>query len=151
MRVDELIDKEGFDRKLSQYKIEKEKLTQAIQKHSRLQVKQAEYSVSFYELAQRAKEIYKEVKLEEKRRILRHMFSTLQVRPNTKELVATFTKPFQMLVELAEMTNSSNVAIAEVKTDRIFEPLKKTDTTLQTPAFLSAYPVLRRGWDSNPR
>ena len=151
MRVDELIDKEGFDRKLSQYKIEKERLTQAIQKHSRLQVKQAEYSVSFYELAQKAKEIYQEVKLEEKRRILRHMFSTLQVRPNTKELVATFTKPFQMLVELAELTNSSNVAVAEVKTDRIFEPSKKTDTTLQTATFLAAYPILRWGQDSNLR
>lgn len=152
MRVDEQIDRENFDKKLAEYKAEKEKITQAIQKHSQLQVKQAEYSVSFYELAQKAKEIYQtRKKLEEKRRILRHMFSSIQVKTNTKEVIATFTKPFQILVELAALTNNSNVSVAEVKTDRIFEPSKKTDTTLQTATFLAAYPVLRRWWDSNPR
>ena len=151
MRVDEQIDKESFDKKLAQYKAEKEKITQAIQKHSQLQVKHAEYSVSFYELAQRAREIYQKVKLEEKRKILRLMFSSLQIRPNTQELVATFTKPFQILSELVELTNSSNVVVTEVKTDRIFEPSEKIDITAQTPSFLSAYPVLRRRWDSNPR
>ncbi|KKQ42192.1 MAG: Resolvase [Microgenomates group bacterium GW2011_GWC1_37_8] len=144
MRVDEQIDEETYKKKFKAYSEDKDKILDAIQKHSHLQTKNIQYSVSFYELSQRAKEIYlKAKKLENKRRLLRLMFSSLKIRPNTLEVIPTYTKPFQILSELVEFTNCSKVVAEEVKTDRIFEPLKKTDTTLQTPAFLSAYPVLR--------
>ncbi len=58
MRVDEQIDKENYDKKFKEFKKEKADILEAIKKHSDQEVKSAEFSVSFYDLSQRAKDIY---------------------------------------------------------------------------------------------
>ncbi len=149
MKVDEKIDEETYQRKFTQYSTEKDKITDSIQKHSRYQVKHVEYSVSFYELSQRAKEIYLKAKkkkmVEEQRRLLRLMFASLIVEPNTKNLTYTYTKPFQMLTELVELTNNSKATSDEVKKPKTFELPERIDLPTQTGDFLYAYPEMRRG------
>lgn len=153
MRVDEQIDKENYDKKFKEFKKEKADILEAIKKHSDQEVKSAEYSVSFYDLSQRAKDIYSHPrrKDEEKRSLIRQMFASLHIEPNTGKLTYKLTLPFKRLSELAEMTNSSK-AIEEVPDiDEKFEFAEKVDNTAQMQAFWHDYPELRRGWDSNPR
>ncbi len=106
-------------------------------------------------MSQRAKEIYLKAKkkkiLEEQRRLLSLIFATLIIEPNTKELTHTYTKPFQILSELAELTNNSKVAKDKVKKTKTFKLPERIDLTTQTGDFLYAYPEMRREWDSNPR
>lgn len=151
LRVDEQIDEESYNKKFSQYSGEKDKITDAIQKHSRLQTKFVDYSVSFYELSQRAKQIYLKAKPEDRRKLIRFMFSSLKVETTTQTLIPTFTKPFQMISELVSFTNSSNAIAAAVDKEETFEQVDNPITTVQNENFFFAHPVMRRGWDSNPR
>ncbi len=49
------------------------------------------------------------------------------------------------------MTNNSKATEDEVKKPQTFELPERIDLPTQTGEFLSAYPEMRRGWDSNPR
>ncbi len=153
LRVDEQIDKENYDKKHKEYKKEKNDILEAIKKHSELEVKSAEYSVSFYDLSQRAKDIYSHPrrKDEEKRKIINQLFASLHIEPNSGKLTYELTKPFKRLSELAEMTNSSKATKEVPDTDEKFELAEQLDNTVQMQAFWHDYPELRRGWDSNPR
>ncbi len=82
--------------------------------------------------------------VEEQRRLLRLMFASLIVEPNTKNLTYTYTKPFQMLAELVELTNNSKATSDEVKKPKTFELPERVDLPTQTGDFLYAYPEMRR-------
>lgn len=152
MKVDEEIDEETYKKKFKEYSDEKSNILEAIEKHSKMQVKSVQYSVSFYELSQRAKDIYlKKKDSEDKRSLMRLMFASLQVETNTGKLIATYTKPFKILSELIDYTNRSKVEIAEEKSDEIFEQVENVDIASQSEHFWYAHPELRRGRDSNPR
>ena len=152
MKVDEEIDEETYKKKFKEYSDEKSSILEAIEKHSKMQVKSVQYSVSFYELSQRAKEIYlKKKDVEDKRSLMRLMFTSLQIETNTGKLVATYTKPFKILSELIDLTNNSKVEITEENSDEIFEPIEKVDNIAQMDHFWYAHPELRRGRDSNSR
>ncbi len=89
--------------------------------------------------------------LEEQRRLLRLMFASLIVEPNTKVLTYAYTKPFQILSRLVELTNNSKANKDEAKKPKTFELPERIDLPIQTNDFLYAYPEMRRRWDSNPR
>ncbi|MCX8008922.1 MAG: recombinase family protein [Patescibacteria group bacterium] len=103
MRVDEQIDKENYDKKFKEFKKEKADILEAIKKHSDQEVKSAEFSISFYDLSQRAKDIYTHPrrKDEEKRSLMRQMFASLHVDPNSGKIICELTLPFKRLSELA--------------------------------------------------
>lgn len=154
MKVDEEIDEATYKKKFKEYSDEKDSILDSIEKHSKMQVKSVQYSVSFYELSQRAKEIYLRKKdVEDKRGLMRLMFASLDIEANTGTLTATYTKPFKILSELIEWTNenSSKVELEEVKTDEIFEPVERLDDAVQMEQYWYAHPEMRRGRDSNSR
>ncbi len=152
MKVDEEIDEATYKKKFKEYSDEKADTLEAIEKHSKMQVKSVQYSVSFYELSQRAKEIYlRKKELEDKRGLMHLMFSSLQIEASTGVLIPTYTKPFKILSELIDYTNSSKVELSEVQSEEIFELDEKIDDTVQMEQFWYAHPEMRRGWDSNPR
>ncbi len=153
MRVDEEIDKATYQIKYKELSDEKEKLENSIKNHSQQQTKFAKYSVSFYELSQRAKEIYLKAKPEDKKSLLKLLFSTILVDIRKKEIIPMLTKPFQIVKELVDYTNeiSSKVAKMEENAIKKFEPQEEVVMTTQTPLLLPAYSELRRGRDSNPR
>jgi len=146
MKVDEEIDEETYKKKFKEYSDEKSNILEAIEKHSKMQVRSVQYSVSFYELSQRAKEIYlKKKDAEDKRSLMRLMFASLQIETNTGKLITTYTKPFKILSELIDYTNRSKVEIAEEKSDEIFEPVENVDIASQSEHFWYAHPEMRRG------
>lgn len=71
------------------------------------------------------------------------MFASLIVEPNTKNLSYTYSKPFQILSDLVEMTNNSKAASDAVKKPKTFELPERTDLSTQTGELLYAYPEMR--------
>ena len=67
------------------------------------------------------------------------------MEPDTKQLAYTYTKPFQILSELVEMTNNSKAPNDKENEDQIFELPERIDLPTQTGDFLYAYPEVRRG------
>ena len=153
LRVDEQIDKESYDKKFKEYSGEKAALLEAIKNHSNLEVKSAEFSVSFYDLSQRAKDIYKHKRTlpEHKRDLIRTIYAALYIEANTGKLTYEYTKAFQRLAELVELTNRSKATEEVENMELKFEQAEKLDDTAQMEHFWYAHPELRRGWDSNPR
>ena len=77
--------------------------------------------------------------------LLRLMFAFLIVEPNTKNLTYTYSKPFEILSKLVELTNNSKAAEDETKKPKTFELPERIDLPTQTGDFLYAYPEMRRG------
>lgn len=154
MRVDDQIDKETYMVKNKALVEEKESLENAIKTHSQTQTKYAQYSVSFYDLTQSAKEIYLSINdSEEKKNLLRLLFSSIEVDIKTKKVEPVLTKPFQIVKELVDYTNSigSKVLKTDQSEESTFEKPEGTAIKGQMPIFLAGYPEMSRGKDSNLR
>lgn len=151
--VNEKIDQDRYDRKMLEYTQEKEQAEQDVVDNSQAQTKHAKYSVSFYELTQKARQIYDKTLLEDRRDLLRLLFESIYVNINTKEIVPKLTRPFQIVQELVEYTNKHSSKVQEdVLSDKFkFEKTEKLAKSIQKTFSGFDHSVLRRRWDSNPR
>ncbi len=147
-----LIDKSTYEEKKQGYIEEKDRILQSITNHSNSQVHHLDYSASFYELSQQAKQLYEESILEKKRKILRLIFNNIEVDIKSQGVRVKLNKPFQILQQLVQATNEcSKVQDFNESTADTFEPSYYQHITIQNHLLSDNYSVLRRWRDSNPR
>lgn len=79
------------------------------------------------------------------------LFSSLLIEPNTGKLTYEYSKAFQKLSELVELTNCSKATEEVENMELKFEQVEKLNDTAQMQVFWRDYPEVRRGRDSNPR
>jgi len=144
-KVDGRIDEEFFNHKFEQYKKEKEKIINAIQRHSNASNKYFELSVNLYELSQRAREIYQKASLEEKRDLISLVFEELLL--DEGKLIFTYSKPFQLLYEAINSTNSSKVLSLAESSPEIFELSESLDNKGKLKSFHPEFCKMLQKWD----
>ena len=79
-KVDEKISEKFYERKFKQYSGEREEVFDSIKRHETGRAKYFELGMNILELAQRAKEIYLKRSVEEKRQLLKLVFSNLVLK-----------------------------------------------------------------------
>jgi hypothetical protein len=129
------------DRKFKQYTDEKNKALEMLQKHSKANDKFHQLGINFFEISQRGKEIYLKGILEKKRILLSLVFESITLENGI--LAYEYTKPFKILSNAINRTNSSKLLSHETKLENIFEPVEKVDSTLQKGALQALRPYLR--------
>ena len=129
-KLDGNITEEFYNRKFQQYTEEKEKVLEAIEKHSQASNKYFELGINIYELSQKAKEIYLKAPLEQKRQLVSLVFTNLLL--DEGKLSYTYSKPFQILFQAVQATNSSKIAKLTKNGKEIFEPSERGYITEQT-------------------
>lgn len=142
-KLDEKITKEFYERKFRQYSEEKESIAQAIEKHSQASTKYFELGINVYELSQKAKEIYLKASQEEKRQLINLVFDKLSL--NEGKLSFNYSKPFEILSEAVEITNSSKVLNLAKSPAKIFEPTEKLVNKRKTVSSRDDFAHLLRG------
>ncbi len=146
-KLDGKISEEFYDRKFKQFAQEKDQITDSIKKHSQANIKYYELGINFYELSQKAKQIYLKADDEQKRQLISLVLDKLIL--NEGKLTYGYKKAFQIICDMAQVVESSKME-KEGKTSKdIFEPKEKVDTTSKTPHFAFAHPVLLPRLDSN--
>ena len=145
-KLDEKITKEFYERKSQQYSEEKEAITESIEKHSQASDKYCELGLNIYDLSQRARGIYREASLEEKRRLMRLVFNELFL--DEGKMSFTYSKPFEMVHQAVEFTNSSKMRNMAKSCSRNFEPCKKPVNTSKNGVSDPEIAQLLRGWDA---
>lgn len=152
-KLDGKISSEFYEKKLKQYSDEKETITENIQKHSQASTKYVELGINFYELSQRAKEIYLKAKeknqQERQRQLLKLIFEQLAL--DEGKLSFTFSKAFQLLSEAVEATKSSKIPDLSKSADVTFEPKERVVVKGKTGDFDLQRSVLYPRRDSNPQ
>lgn len=118
-KLDEKIDKEFYERKFKQYSEEKDSILSSIKKHSDASNKYFELGMSIYDLSQKAPEIYQEATTEQKRQLMSLVFDNLFLIG--KQLNYVYSKPFEILSEAVQATNSSKVLDLTKSHSEIFE------------------------------
>jgi len=144
-KLDEKISSAFYERKAREYSAEKETIAESIQKHSRASDKYCELGIYLYEFSQKARNIYKNANLEEKRHIMGYVFDHLSL--DAGELSYTFSKPFAVLHEAVKMTNGSKVAKMPKSHPENFEPGKKPVNTGKNGISDAEIAAMRARWD----
>lgn len=146
-KVDGSITQEFYKTKHQMWSQEFEEITQKLTGQDAANLKSYEMGLNIYDLSQRADELYKKATIEQKQQLLRLVFERLIL--DEGELEYAYTKPFELLVKAVKQTNSSKVARILQKDDRIFEPSKKNDSTLQKVDLEAYRPIVLPREDSN--
>ncbi len=148
-KLDGNITEEFYNRKFQQYTEEKEKILEAIERHSQASNKYFELGINIYELSQKAREIYLKASLEQKRQLISLVFTNLLL--DEGKLSYSYSKPFQLLSQAVRATNSSKIAKLIKNREKIFEPSEKGYIINQRDNLEAYRPFLLLGEDSNLR
>lgn len=139
-KLDGKISEDFYQTKFKQYSDELKTTDKAIEKHSNASLKYFELGINLYELSQKATEIYYKADVDQRRLLLRMVFQDLTM--NEGLISYKLTKPFQILYDAIQITNSSKMMKTEENGARNFEPSKKADNTVQ----MGDISLLRPNW-----
>lgn len=148
-RLDEVITKEQYEAKQSEYKGEMEKISDTIETHKKSNVNYHERSIKVFELSQDAKNLYSEANPEERRVLISEVFQNLRLKNSV--FTAEFSEPYRILYEAVQATNSSKVAKSAKIQFSTSEPLDFGSTNEKTDDSTSVRSIWRSRRDSNPR
>ena len=147
-KLDETITGAFYRQKYDQYTKELNDIDHSLGKHTQANKKYFELGINIYEISQRAADIYRKAKLEDKRQLISLVYNQMTVKDSV--LFYSYTKPFQILAEAVIVTNSSN-------TDKVinnhtvkFEPEENVDISTKKEGFYALHPILLPRRDSNP-
>lgn len=146
-KLDDKISEDFYQRKYEEYSAELRNLDKSLSKVNNASLSYFELSLNFYDLSQRSTEIYNKASIEEKRSLIKVIFDSLTIDNGVLEW--NYSKPFKMLYDAVQTTNSSKLLKDKVKEVRIFEPEEKVDITGQSDTFMSLRPTLLPRLDSN--
>lgn len=91
-------------KKQKQYEDELEEVVEAISKHSKANINYIKLGINIFELAQKGREIYKQIKFQdEKRELLNFVFSNLKI--NGEKVVPTPHNGFEVIAKRAKDGN----------------------------------------------
>lgn len=142
-KLDGKISEDFYENKFKQFSEEKERVVSSIQRHSHADTKYLQLGSTLYDLSQRATDIYDKAKIDDKRQLLRLVFSKMTL--DEGKLDFKYTPAFKLLSEAVSLTNSSKVTrMPKIKED-IFEPSKKLDSKGQTAYLYADRPTWLRG------
>jgi site-specific DNA recombinase len=144
-KLDEKISKDFYGRKFKEYSAERETILGSIQKHSQANNKYFELGITIYELSQKARGIYGNATLEEKRQLINLVFENLFL--DEGRLTFSYSKPFKTLSEAVEITNSSKVLDLVKSSDKIFEPASFRKSKTKSRAIDPTFAGMLAGWD----
>ncbi|MCL5666556.1 MAG: recombinase family protein [Patescibacteria group bacterium] len=152
-KLSEEISKEQYDAKFKEISAKKEKIAEAIAKHSKQGSEYFELANSVYELGQKGRLIYESADPEQKRELMKLVFGKLEL--NGEEVKAEYSKPFEHLATAVKTTNRFDLS-SEIKVEgkiiHIFSELKLSlSNKRETLAFGEGLPIWLGRWDSNPR
>jgi len=139
-KLDDKISEDFYQRKYEEYSAELRNLDKSLSKVNNASLSYFELSLNFYDLSQRSTEIYNKASIEEKRSLIKVIFDSLTIDNGVLEW--NYSKPFKMLYDAVQTTNSSKLLKDKVKEVRIFEPEEKVDITGQSDTFMSLRPTL---------
>jgi len=148
-KLDGKISEDFYQTKFKQYSDELKTTDKAIEKHSNASLKYFELGINLYELSQKATEIYYKADVDQRRLLLRMVFQDLTM--NEGLISYKLTKPFQILYDAIQITNSSKMMKTEENGVRIFEPSEKVDNTVQMGGISLLRPNWLPGLDSDQR
>lgn len=122
-KLDDKITEEMYDRLFNRYTEKKKEVVQELDKYSESNDKYQKIGVNLFELSQRASEIYKKVKTDKKREILRLVFDKIEV--DNRKIDFTYSKAFQILSEVVAATNRSKLIHFKKGIKKTFEQVNK--------------------------
>ncbi len=149
LRTSDEITKDEYVTKKSKYAQEQDQLETSLAKHQQQTTKYSELGLHFFDLSQRAEELYETLSPEKKRQLIHLIFATLEV--DNGVILFSYTKPFQILAEAVKVTNSSKVLKNEEIVKKTFEPTERIDNSIQRSILLDTQSVLSGKQDSNLR
>jgi DNA invertase Pin-like site-specific DNA recombinase len=144
-RLDEVIDRQTYDRRFQQYTAEKERIEDRLKNYSQADTQYAELGMYLYDIFQNGREIYQHVNAYKKRIFLSLAFDKLLI--DDGKIVYKFTKPVESLASAVKATNSSKIAdLAELQFTT-FEPAKNGLNKAKNRAFCPVHPSWLACWD----
>ncbi len=146
-KLDGKISEEFYQKKFIQYSEELKGVDKSLSKHTNASVKYFEVGMNFYDISQRAAEIFQRALLDQKRQLIRLVFEKLTLDEGKLEYI--YTKPFQILHDAVAATNGSKVLKKVRRDDEIFEPEEKIASIIQIDDFERYRPILLPREDSN--
>jgi len=150
-KLDEKITLDFYNQKFKQYTGEKDAVLDTIKKHSQASNGYFNFGINFYELSQRAKQVYLTAKekglVEEQRCLIRLIFTNLKL--DEGKLLYDYTAAFKILAQAVKDTNCSKVDKMDKFDDKSFEHRKKSDVTGQKGFLLPSRPIWLPRLDSN--
>src|SRR3989339_363191 len=150
-KLDEKITLDFYNQKFKQYTGEKDTVLETIKKHSQASNGYFNFGINFYELSQRAKQIYMTAKekglAEEQRCLIRLVFTNLKL--DEGKLLYDYTKAFKILGQAVKETNCSKVDKIDQFEGKSFEHQEKSDVTGQKGSLLPSRPTWLPREDSN--
>jgi len=143
-RLDEVVDKQTYDRKFGQYTEEKEKIEDRLKSYSQADTRYLELGMRLYDISQNAREIYRKADIDKKRTLLKLVFDELLI--DDGKVVYKFTEPMETLVSAVKATNGSNVVDLAEFQFTTFEPSKNGLTKTKNRAFCPVHPSWLAAW-----
>jgi hypothetical protein len=122
-KLDEKITESFYQKKYEEYASELKGLEKTLSKVNNASLSYFELSLNFYDLSQRSTEIYSKASIEQKRSLIKVVFDSLTVDNGVLEW--NYSKPFKMLYDAVQTTNSSKLLKDKVNDVKIFEPEEK--------------------------
>ena len=152
-KLDEKITLDFYNQKFKQYTGEKDTVLDTIKKHSQASNGYFNFGINFYELSQRAKQIYLTARekglAEEQRCLIRLVFTNLKL--DEGKLLYDYTKAFKILAQAVKETNCSKVDKIDKFEGKSFEHQEKSDVTGQKGSLLPSRPIWLPRQDLNLR
>lgn len=146
-KLDGKISEEMYDRKRQQYTLEEKTILKSITEHSETGNKYQELGVALYDLAQRAKDIFVKADDVKKRQLIELVLTNIRIYEG--QVVYDYTKPFQILFDTVEETNS--LAWSAIK--KIFEENPRVTIELENSTInkgrTPSFEVVRPMWLPN--
>lgn len=119
MRLEGDLSKEEYEERRKSLGLEKERLTERLKQIEDSQMNWLDDITTIYDLAQQAPALYAQGNIEQKRTILRQLFTDIRIDGHHVEV--SFTPTFKLLHDAVVETNRSKVAEKVVSSPPIFE------------------------------
>lgn len=123
-KLDNNITEEFYKKKFSEYSQELNQIVDKISKHNNSKLKNYDLSISIFDISQKASYIYLNSSVENKRKLLNLVFTSLVAKDG--EINAIFTKPFEYLYKAVNATNSNLSFLSDLSSPK-FELNDKID------------------------
>jgi hypothetical protein len=131
--LDEKIKKVFYDSKFEEYNREIKEIDESMRKHSEEKTKYFELGINFYEISQRAPELFDFAKMEDKRKLISLIFKKITL--DSGLLNYEYNEGFNVLVKAIREVNGSKQRLFNKTDSKIFEPVKIGSNKRKTGSF----------------
>lgn len=138
-KLDDKVNEEFYNQKFNEYSKERSEIEDQRKRYNTGDKKYYELGSTLYDLAQKAKDIYISADMEKKRKLIRLVFADMKL--NEGALTYAYSKPFQLLADAINGTNSSKLSETKRVLEKTFELNSLVDTKGNNDASVVARPL----------